>query len=649
MFKRWLHKIFNSPKLKQIRLSFKRVNKIFNDLILHPFQASVDDWRLHANTILIKSKDRTLGVFRILSLLVAIASVAVLVNYYGNRVGPVEQQRTFFYVQMSFAFYVLNYLVRIVYDFHPLSFIKRQKFESFTIAILIIEGTSYFLFNDLIIVKISHLLGIEKLSSLGIIGAQFYLVIVVFNDIFRGAKPVFQFRRRLHPAFAFLATFLLLIIIGGVVLMLPEMTVAGSNISFLDALFTSTSATCVTGLILQDTAALFTMKGQFVIMVLIKLGGLNIIAFGVFMSFLAKMGFGIRQHEVLEDFVNRESIVTYRKSLVTILYISLVLEAIGALFLYIYWGNELHFADRGERIFHSVFHSLSAFNNAGFSTFTDGYYNPLIRNNYLVHTGTGVLIFLGSLGFTTLLEIFDFKRMRQRIKSPWKKLSVSSKISLYMSLTLVFGGMIVIYLLEQGKVLDSEFSIVNLSNAFFSSVTTRTAGFNTVDFSMFSAPTIMLVLLLMFIGASSSSTGGGIKTSSLFLIISSTFSTIRGRKNIEFHRKTFSNELVKKAYSVLIYSLLVVGTSTFFLCITEAKLLESGQFDIVDILFEEVSAFATVGLSTGITPLLSTAGKLIIMLSMFVGRIGTLTVAYVLTKNISNLKYRYPDAHIMVG
>tara|TARA_R110001592_G_scaffold237306_1_gene496073 strand:+ start:10040 stop:11989 length:1950 start_codon:yes stop_codon:yes gene_type:complete len=649
LIKDWIHKLLKHPKIKPLDLSIKRGVKVFRNLIFDPLASRIDEKRLKVNAVLIKSKDQVLGIFRILSLLVAIASIGVLVNYYGNNIGVEESARTFRYIQMSFAFYVIHYLLKFIYDFHPLSFIKRQKFESLTIFILMVEGISYAVSKELIIARISEHLGVSTLSSLGIIGAQFYLIVLVFNDIFRGAKPIFQFKRRLHPATAFITTFFLLILIGAAVLLLPEMTIKGSNLSILDALFTSASATCVTGLVLHDTATLFTMKGQFVIMILIKLGGLNIIAFGVFMSFLSKMGFGIRKHEVLEDFVNRESIVTYKKSLVTILYISLVLEGLGAMFFYMYWDAGIEFADRGERIFHSVFHSLSAFNNAGFSTFTDGYYNPLLRNNYLIHAVTSVLIFLGSLGFTTLLEIFDFKRMRSRIKSPWKRLSVSSKISLYMSLILVFGGFFVIFFLENGKVFNSDSTFANLSGAFFSSVTTRTAGFNTVDFSMFSAPTIMLILLLMFIGASSSSTGGGIKTSSLFLIISSTFSTIRGRKTIEFNKKTFSNELVRKAYSVLIYSLLVVGTSTFFLCITEANLLESGQFNIIDILFEEVSAFATVGLSTGITPLLSTSGKLIIMLSMFVGRIGTLTFAYVLTKNISNLKYRYPDAHIMVG
>lgn len=649
MIKRWLKKILELPRFKKYRLNILRFYRSLSSLLIIPIGIAIDDWRLRRNAVLIKSREKVLGTFRMLSLLVAIASVAVLVNFYGNTVGPQESKETFFYIQLSFGFYVLNYVVRFVYDFHPISFVKRQKFESFTIALLILEGLCYAFFDTLIVAEIGEMLGIKKLSSISLIVAQFYLLIVVFSDIFLSAKPVFQFRRRLHPAWAFIVTFLSLIVIGAFVLMLPEMTVKGSTLSFLDALFTSSSATCVTGLILYDTAELFTTKGQFVIMILIKLGGLNIIAFGVFMSFLAKMGFGIRQHEVLEDFVNRESIVTYRKSLVTILWISLALEGMGALFFYFYWDPDIIFQDRGDRLFHSVFHSLSAFNNAGFSTFKEGFYNPLLRNNYLIHGATSILIFLGSLGFTTLLEMFDIKQMRRRIQSPWKKLSVSSKVSLYTSLALVFGGFIVIYILENNNTLNSEYTIVNLSNAFFSSVTTRTAGFNTVDFSLFSAPTILLVILLMFIGASSSSTGGGIKTSSLFLIISSTFSTIRGRKAIEFQGKTFSNELVKKAYSVLIYSLLVTGACTFFLCITEAELLKSGQFTIIDIVFEEVSAFATVGLSTGLTPLLSTGGKCIIMLSMFVGRIGTLTVAYVLTKNISNLKYRYPNAHIMVG
>merc|ERR1711974_232261 len=180
-------------------------------------------------------------------------------------------------------------------------------------------------------------------------------------------------------------------------------------------------------------------------------------------------------------------------------------------------------------------------------------------------------------------------------------------------------------------------------------VTTRTAGFNTVDFAQFSAPTLLIIIVLMFIGASSSSTGGGIKTSTFFLIVSSTYATITGRPTIEFNRKTIPNDLVNKAYSVLIYSLILVMFSTFLLCITESENLDNGMFTIMDLLFEEISAFSTVGLSLGVTPTLSMEGKWIIIVSMFIGRIGTLTVAYVLTKNLSNLKYKYPDAHLMVG
>lgn len=608
----------------------------------------LDQRREKINIRLNASKDLVLKGLRVASLLVSLSAVGILVYYFGFPIEVKEEKFLFSLVEISFTFYVLKYLLLFIYDYHPKEFFRQNWLEGIIVAILILEGISSQLFDTLLIKYMAEQMGMPVLTSFSLVFVQLYLLLVVVIDFTR-RSGIDSKKIKLHPSLIFIFTFFIIIVVGMGLLKLPEMTAPDVTISWLDALFTSASATCVTGLILHDTATFFTFKGQLVIMFLIKLGGLNIIAFGTFMALFSRLGFGVKHHQVIEDFVNKDSLLSYKGMLGRIFLISFALELFGAIFFFMYWDGRLTFPNTGMRMFHSFFHSISSFNNAGFSTFTNGFYHAHIKYSFILHVVSAVLIFLGSLGFTTLLEIFDFQKMRERIRLPWKQLSTGAKISLYTSVGLTIGGGILIYLLEYDKLFAGDGNFASIVSAMFSSVTTRTAGFNTVDFAQFSAPTLLIIIVLMFIGASSSSTGGGIKTSTFFLIVSSTYATITGRPTIEFNRKTIPNDLVNKAYSVLIYSLILVMFSTFLLCITESENLNSGMFTIMDLLFEEISAFSTVGLSLGVTPTLSMEGKWIIIVSMFIGRIGTLTVAYVLTKNLSNLKYKYPDAHLMVG
>jgi Trk-type K+ transport system membrane component len=510
-----------------------------------------------------------------------------------------------------------------------------------------VEGLSDNLFDFLIITKIGTSLGMENMAHYTTLFIQSYFLIVIAMQITRSSGNILP-NMKLHPSTIFILSFLLIILVGTVLLMLPEMTTIEGSMNFLDALFTSTSASCVTGLIVEDTATFFTFKGQLVILILIKLGGLNIIAFGSFIALASKFGLGVKQHSVIEDFVNKDSVMSAKGMLGRVIIWSFAIEIIGSLLLYLSWGDEVPFKTVGDKLFVSIFHSFSAFNNAGLSLFTDGLYNGYIRENYLVHNIVTLLVFLGALGFMTIFDVFGFRKIRDRLRHPWKQLEFGSKISLYFSLGLIVVGAVFYYFLEADNTLQGQSFFGRLTTSVFQSAT-RTSGFNTVDIGSIGAPMLVMLLFLMFVGSSSSSTGGGIKTSTFALLLASTIATIKGKKHAELFKRTISNDMIFRAFSVFIF--FVVGNliCIFLLSITETHVLAQEGRSILDLIFEEVSAFGTVGLSTGITNELSYAGRVIIIISMFIGRVGTMTVAFALGKQSISTNYKYPEGHTMVG
>jgi Trk-type K+ transport system membrane component len=302
--------------------------------------------------------------------------------------------------------------------------------------------------------------------------------------------------------------------------------------------------------------------------------------------------------------------------------------------------NYSHF---GQQFFYSIFHSISAFNNAGFSLFSDGLHEHIVRNSHSMHMVLAGLIFFGAVGFPVIEDLFNIERIKKKLKTPWYGLKLSTKISLYTSLILVAVGMLFFYFLEQQNTLNGLTLEGQLITSFFQSITTRTAGFNTVDFSMVGTPMLIIIIFLMFVGASPGSTGGGIKTSTFTLIVFSALNTIRGRKKIEIDKKTISPELLHKAFSIFLFASTAIFIAIFILSISD------GEKGLMPIAFEAVSAFSTVGLSTGITADLSFVGKVVIMICMFIGRIGTLTLAFALSSKMKSHNYEYPKAHLTVG
>jgi Trk-type K+ transport system membrane component len=602
--------------------------------------------RERINVFLYGSKERVLSALKLFNLVVSTSALFVLAIYYGYPNESSTAAQLLGFVKGTFAFYVLQYITRILYDYHPVRFIRKTWFEATVMTVLVIEGACDLLTGELLISRLSSSIGFDSISDFSTLFIQGYFFTVVLAELIREGSVLP--RVRLNPAIIFIMSFLGIVSAGTALLMLPEMTTDPGRMNFIDALFTSTSATCVTGLMVVDTVTFFSYKGQVILLFLIQLGGLNLIAFGSFLVLASKFGLGVRQHEVIEDFVNKDTFNASSGLLGKVLMWCIGFEAIGALAMHLSWGNGLSDLSNGRAWFYSVFHSVSAFNNAGISLFTDGLANPVVANNYGIHWIVTALVFFGALGMVAIFDLFGFDRLRDRMEQPWKHISFATKIALYFSLGLVGIGTISYWLLEQDGTLSGMSPFGQLTTSVFQSAT-RTSGFNTVDIGQVGIPMLFLLIILMFIGSSSSSTGGGIKTSTLSIVLADVWRTVRSLDHVQLFKRTIPDVLRSRAYSVLLFFLVGNTVAIFMLSITETTILNTAGRGILDLIFEEVSAFGTVGLSTGITPLLSTPGKIIVMASMFIGRVGTLTVAFALGGKLTQTHIKYPEGHTMVG
>ncbi len=605
-----------------------------------------NEFREIGNIYLYKSKAKNLGVLKILNLFVSFTALITLTIYYGfphTVQGDVNMMTV---IRYSFGFYISHYLIKFIYDFHPWEYLKKTWFEGFVMFILIIEGASHIMTGELLFVPLLEKLSISSGEDISLIFIQGYFFIVIIAELTRKGSVIPKIR--MHPAVIFILSFLGIISVGTLLLMMPEMTSSGNGMAALDALFTSTSATCVTGLMVEDAMHFFTFKGQIVILALIQLGGLNVIAFASVLALAARFGVSVRQHDVIEDFVNRDNFLSGKGTLGRVVIWCLGIEAIGAIALGVVWSSDIPFSGVSDRIYSSIFHSVSAFNNAGITLFTGGFTHPWVSTNWLAHWIITALVFAGALGTVALFDIFDPTRLRRRLIYPWKTIGFATKIALYVSLILVVFGSVAFAILEWNGVLSGMSGFGKFTTSVFQSVT-RTSGFSTVNISSVGLPMIFIFIALMFIGGSSSSTGGGIKTSTFSVILSDVWRTVRGFDHVQLFKRTINPTLRSRAYSVLMFFIIGNMIFLFLLTITEASLLAEGDYSFIDLAFEQISAMGTVGLSTGITPLLTPAGKFIILISMFIGRVGTLTVAFALGGSLIETHFKYPEGHTMIG
>lgn len=606
----------------------------------------INSLRERINLRLYHSKGRALLILKVLSLIVSsMALVALFINY-GFALSDADKSVVFNVLQASFTFYILRYIAMYVYDFEPKKFLKRTWFEGLMMLFLAIEGISYQINGTLILERTVENLGFVGFSALTQFFIQGYLLAIVALEFTKGTK--LRALVKINPAVIFILTFVIIIVIGTILLMLPEMTAEGYEISFIDALFTATSASCVTGLVVHETATFFTVKGHMVLMILIKIGGLNVISFAILVGLLARLGIGVKHHDVIEDFVHRQSMYSAKGMFVKILTISTLIELVGSFLIFVLVQNKIPFTGFTDQVLFSVFHSVSGFNNAGFSTLESGMFNEFSRNIYMFHIVIAVLVFLGAFGFNAIFDLFGIESMRERMKNPWKKPEISTLISLYASIVLILVGAVVFYYFERNGAMDFQNNTQAFISSFFHSISNRSAGFNIVDTSAWAPGLLVFTIFLMFIGGGSGSCAGGIKTSTFTILMLSVYNNIRGRSRIEFLKKNIPSDLVYRAYSIFFFALGGIFTGIFLLSITEIDSI-GVHFSMLDLIFEEVSAFSTVGLSTGITSQLSDAGRIVVILSMFIGRLGTITVAFALSKAVISNNYKYPNARMMIG
>ena len=477
---------------------------------------------------------------------------------------------------------------------------------------------------------IRFLPGIEQ-TAFFVILWQLVIILMLVSRVRRANKLVTLLS--LKPAQLMVTSFSFAIGMGAILLMLPLASASGEKTSLLDALFTATSATCVTGLIVKDTASHFSFFGQTVILALIQIGGLGIMTFSVSLALLLGKRLQMQRQIVMQDVLDQDTLLNVKDLVLFIVKMTVFFELIGALVLFFLWQGR--FESKLTCVYYALFHSVSAFCNAGFSTFTDS----LMRFSQDTWTNFTImaLIILGGLGFTVVKDLFDSLRKKKAVR-----FRVQTKVVLIVSFSLIVAGTIGFYLLENHHSLIGLKTKDKILVSFFQSVTSRTAGFNTCNISGLSTATLFMIMILMFVGGSPGSTAGGIKTTTVAVLAAAMVSGFRQKQESELYRRTIPFEVVRKAFSVFLISLFIVAA--FFLL-----LLYIEQERFPDLMFEAVSAFGTVGLSTGATALFSQKGKIVVTLLMFIGRMGPLTITYAFLQPRKPPRYSYAEERVMIG
>lgn len=475
-------------------------------------------------------------------------------------------------------------------------------------------------------------------------------IAVLFTFIREFSEIKFNYKRTLlNPAQLFVTSFLLLIFFGSFLLMLPNATYEG--ISFVDALFTSTSAVCVTGLIVVDTGSYFTEFGQIVILGLIQIGGLGILTFASYFSYFFKGGSTYENQLALSDMTSSKKLGEVFSTLKYIILTTFTIELFSGILIYSSLDEE-NFRSHYEQTFFSVFHSISAFCNAGFSTLSNSLYEDGFKHNYFLQLTLILSFVLGGLGFPIVSNIINYLKynLRKLLSSgkdkvgyrPWV-LNINSRITLITTLLISAIAFIAFYGLEYNNTLAEHTGFGKIVTALFGATTPRTAGFNTIDTASMLFPTTMMVFLLMWIGASPASTGGGIKTSTFAIALLNILSLAKGKTRIEIFRREIADITVRRSFAIISLSLMVIGSGVMWISIFD------NDKDLMDIAFECFSAYSTVGLSLGITADLSNMSKLTIVVIMFVGRVSMLTMIIAIFKKVKHKNYRYPTEEITIN
>lgn len=436
-------------------------------------------------------------------------------------------------------------------------------------------------------------------------------------------------KKNLTPAQYLVSGYFVIIMLGSLLLMLPVATTDGQGLGAVDAVFTATSATCVTGLIVVNTKEAFTIFGSTVIMLLIQIGGLGIMSMSTLFAFIVGKKISLKERLIIQEDLNQYQISGMVRLVQYLLGFTFAIEGTAAAILFLRFSQDYPF---WRSVYLAIFHAVSAFNNAGFDLFgnsLEGFTGDITVNFVIM-----ALIILGGIGFGVMMEAYN------RIK--FRKTTLQTKIVIVMTLALLVFGFITFFILEYNNTLQGLPLLDKTLGAMFLSVTPRTAGFNTVPTGALKQSSLFLIIILMFIGASPGSTGGGIKTTTFGVILVTMKNMITGKEDMEIYNRRFERQIIYKAFTITMLAAALIILVTTLLLIIE-------DFQFIDALFETVSAFGTVGLSTGITGELSKISRVLITITMFAGRVGPLTLAVAIGEKQRKGTYHYPTEKVMVG
>ena len=572
------------------------------------------------------------------------------------------------FIYRFFDIFVLTFLV-FDFGYSVTEIYKTPKFiglVSITVALLAFNIFKFYYYTTRSKKRIS-LFNSFVLASLLLISIIVALVNLdlYYLDVFKKIKPILEgglflyFIMRLmllvryiyqvyyNPAIVFVGSFFVIILFGTILLLLPTATTG--SITFTDALFTATSAVCVTGLTVINVSKELTIVGQTVLISLIQIGGLGILTFTSFFSFFFRGSSSFREGLNVKDFTAQENLRDVLKAALNIVAFTVVIEAIGAIFIY---TSIMDSPEITDKVYFSIFHSISAFCNAGFSIVENGFSESYIKFNYYIQWIVMFLIIFGGLGYTIIFNFSQYIKTSvvqffQTASLPKKVrlLPVNAKIVLITTLVLLIGGFTFFYFAEQNNLLLEHKSYIGkITSAAFHAVSPRTAGFNTVDYSQMKVPSLLFMIFLMWIGASPASTGGGIKTSTFALASLNILAVARGKNKIQIFGRRISSESTHRAFAILCISLMVIGAA-----IIAVLSFEPAGTDVLSVVFECFSAYSTVGLTLNFTETMSEPSKYVIIATMFIGRIGMLNLMIGLLREINHQFYEYPKENILIN
>lgn len=552
------------------------------------------------------------------------------------------ENRIIFYFTNFLDFLILFFLItevtiEIKQAAYKTIYLRKNVFSLLFVLFFIL----LFLYNKIMLFST---LGGEPSSNaiIFLITRNLFLLLKVFSRFKKLASFVESIH--VHPAQTIFMSFLLVILGGTLLLMMPFTAVAGDGLTFLDALFTSTSAVCVTGLVVVDTATYFSIWGKTVIMILIQIGGLGIMILSYFTVFILRRSMSVADKVLISYMLSEDDMSSLARTMKSIVGITFIIEGAGMLILMAGFIKN-RALDWGSYLFYSAFHAVSAFCNAGFALFSDSLES--FSSSTLISGGISFLIIAGGISFGVLVNLREilkarFRRFFSREPGSLPKLTLNTRIVLIFSGWLLLSGTVLVYALEHGGALRNMTVGGQYLSAFFQSVTLRTAGFNSISFGNLATPMLVIMMIYMFVGAASGSTAGGIKINTVAVLGATVRAAWKNEQKVIISRHRIPAGLVLKAFLILLFGVLTVSIGTALLTVTETASLE-------DIMFETVSAFGTVGLSTGLTPNLSSFGRIVIIILMFIGRLGPLTVMSAASRSTRRLYITYPQAEISIG